>query len=94
MRGWLGRDGEDTILRVWVVPGAKREGVVGVHGDAVKVRVAAPPEAGRANRAVVELIGRLLGARVHLETGRTGRSKQLRVVGMTPEEVAERLSVE
>lgn len=48
-------------LRVKVVPGARRSEVAGVLGDALKVRVAAPPEDGRANRAVVELLARELG---------------------------------
>ena len=50
-----------TTLRLRVVPGATRSGVVGRHGDAWKVRVSAPAEAGRANDAVLALLADVLG---------------------------------
>ena len=52
-------DNEDNgtaVVRLHVQPGAGKTAVVGRHGDAVKVRVAAPPEGGRANDAVVVLM--------------------------------------
>ncbi len=47
-------------IRVKVVPGASRDEVVGVLGDALKVRVAAPPEQGRANASVAAALGKAL----------------------------------
>jgi uncharacterized protein (TIGR00251 family) len=66
---------------VHAVPGGGRSEVVGRHGDALKVRVAAPPEDGRANQAIVELLASALGVRaseVSLVAG--GRSRQKRFV--------------
>lgn len=84
--------GDDTIIDVWVVPGARTTEVVGVHDDALRIRVAAPPEGGKANQAVERVLGEVLGARPVLEAGRTSRRKQLRVAGRSPGEVVETFS--
>jgi uncharacterized protein (TIGR00251 family) len=73
-------------IHVWVQPGAKRTEVVGMHGDAVKLRVAAPPEKGRANEAAAAALADLLGVRpadVTLVSGTTSRSKTFEVRGIT-----------
>ena len=49
-----------TIIDVWVVPGASRDEIVGEHDGALKVRVSAPPEGGKANTAVARLFAGLL----------------------------------
>lgn len=77
-------DAEDVeiFLRVHVQPGAGRSAVVGRHGDAVKIKVAAPPEGGRANEAVTELLASSLGlpaSQVTLVSGASSRSKRFRV---------------
>jgi uncharacterized protein (TIGR00251 family) len=63
-------------------PGAKRTEVAGLHGEALKIRIAAPPVDGSANEALVEFIAKTLGLRkseVTLVRGDTSRSKTLRV---------------
>jgi uncharacterized protein len=50
-------------LLVKAVPGAKRDEIVGMLGDRLKVRVAAPPEGGKANQAICALIAAALGIR-------------------------------
>ena len=83
--------GDDTILDVWVVPGAHATEVVGVHDDALRVRVAAPPEGGKANKTAERILREILGVRPVLEAGRSSRRKQLRVAGCSPGEVVEAL---
>ena len=83
----------DIVLRVHVQPGAGRTEVVGRHGDALKVRVAAPPEGGRANQAVGQLLATTLGvapSNVTLVSGSTSRSKRFRI-GPVQLDVARRL---
>lgn len=64
-------------MSVWVVPGARRNDVVGLHGHDLKVRVAAPPERGRANETVAQMLGSATGAtQVTLVSGATSRRKQ------------------
>jgi uncharacterized protein len=72
----------DIVLRVHVQPGAGRTEVVGRHGDALKVKVAAPPEGGRANAAVSQLLAATLGvapSAVSLVSGAANRSKRFRI---------------
>lgn len=80
-----------VLLSVVVQPDARQPGVVGRHGDAVKLRVAAPAEAGRANRAVCELVASVLGVRptdVTVISGATSRRKRLAVRSVPPASVA------
>lgn len=81
-----------AALTVWVVPGARRTEIVGFYGDALRVRVAAPPEKGRANRAVVELLQDRLNANLRLISGAGSRRKRLLVLGVAPEELSTRVA--
>ena len=83
-----------TRLQLRVSPGASRTGVVGRHGDAWKVRVAAPPEGGRANEAVVRFLADTLGLPrrdVAIVAGHSGRDKIVSLAGIEPEETERRL---
>ena len=87
-------DGPVTRVRLRVSPGAGRSAVVGRHGDGWKVRVAAAPERGRANDALVDLLSSTLGVprgRVHLVSGATARDKLVELAGIAPEEIDRRL---
>jgi uncharacterized protein len=84
-----------TSLRLRVVPGASRPGVVGRHGDAWKVRVTAPPEGGKANDAVLTLVAdalRVPRRDLELASGQASRDKVIRLVGLTPRAAAERMA--
>ena len=74
-----------TRLRLRVSPGAERGAIVGRHGDGWKVRVAAPPEAGRANAEVVRLIATAVAVppqSVRLVSGHRGRDKIVELAGI------------
>lgn len=88
------RDG-NVILSVHVQPGARSSEIVGRHGDALKVRVGAPPTDGRANRAVVELLAKALGvptSDIELVGGASSRRKRLKVSDLSAATVGERLA--
>jgi hypothetical protein len=77
----------DLMLRLHVQPGAGRTAVAGRHGDALKVRVAAPPEGGRANEACLALVAEVLGVEadaVELTSGPSSRTKRVRITGVEP----------
>ncbi len=71
-------------LRVKVVPGASRSMVAGVLGDRLKLRIAAPPEDGRANRAVEGLLEGLTGCTCTVTTGQGHAQKTILVAGGQP----------
>jgi uncharacterized protein (TIGR00251 family) len=81
-------------VRVRVQPRAKRPGVGDWRGDALVVRVSAPPIEGRANAAVCQAVAKAAGvppSRVSVVRGHSGREKTIRVEGVTPEDLASRL---
>ncbi len=83
-------------LAVKVVPGSSREGIVGWLGDVLKVRVAVPPERGRANEAVCGVVAEALGippARVRLIAGHGSPRKVLEIEGLDEAEAGRRIDV-
>ena len=64
-------------LRVKVAPGASRTGVDGVYGELLKVRVTAPPERGKANRAVEKLLSSETGMRARVISGHSSPRKEV-----------------
>ena len=83
-----------TRLRLRVSPGARRTELVGRHGDSWKVRVAAPPEDGRANDALVGLLAERLELPrrdVSVVSGHAGRDKIVELAGIGEAEAERRL---
>nr|MDE0500269.1 DUF167 domain-containing protein [bacterium] len=64
-------------LRVWVSARSSRNQVEGMHGEALKVRVTPPPEGGKANRAVEELLSTEVGGRARVVAGQKSRLKEV-----------------
>lgn len=86
---------EGSILPVRAQPGARKNAVVGEHGGALKVAVAAPPEDGRANEAITDLLRdwlELKRSQVELIGGKTNRNKHFLIRGLTPDELATRVA--
>lgn len=84
-----------VLLKVAARPGASRSHVVGVVGEALKVAVNAPPERGKANKALVALLAKALGlrkAQVSLVGGGTSREKTFRLDGVEADAVRTRLA--
>jgi len=81
-------------LRLRVKPGARRPGVVGEYAGALRVAVSAPPDKGRANDEVLDVVAEALGVprgAVRLLAGHASRDKSLEVDGLSADEVRRRL---
>ena len=81
-------------IRLRVKAGARRQRLHGAHGGALKIEVGAPPERGKANDAVVQLIAASLGlarGEVAITTGTTSRDKTVVFAGADAGDIAARL---
>ncbi|MBP5996824.1 MAG: YggU family protein [Azonexus sp.] len=92
MSDWLrvAADGRIT-LTLHIQPGAKKTETAGLHGEALKIRLAAPPVDGKANEALLRFVAETLGlpkSAVSLKSGQTSRRKVLEISGATSETVA------
>ena len=92
---WLRVAGADVVLALHIQPGAKKTEVAGQHGEALKIRLAAPPVDGKANDCLIDFLSERLGvpkSNVKLEAGATSRAKRVRVAAMTAETAVDRLA--
>lgn len=94
-RGTVGPPLRASIL-LHVQPRAQRTEIVGWHGDAIKIRVAAPPVDGAANQELLRFLATRLDlpiAQLRLTAGSTGRRKRVEVAGVDAATVLDRLGV-
>ena len=87
---------ERTILEVRVQPGARCDEITAINNGVLYARVKAKPHKGLANRAVLELIGKVLSvpkSQIEIVRGQTSRDKLLAVHGLSSEVVRERMEV-
>ena len=85
-----------ATIKVRVQPRASKDEILGCRGDALRVRVTAPPEGGRANEAVIGLLAGALDvpkSRVNIIRGMASREKLVMIESLTREEVQRRLNV-
>ncbi|GHT80611.1 UPF0235 protein [Betaproteobacteria bacterium] len=84
MSAWMRQaDDGSLVLSLHVQPGAKKTGFAGYYGDAVKIRLAAPPVDGKANAALCAFVAEVCGvpkSAVSLISGETSRTKRIGVV--------------
>jgi uncharacterized protein (TIGR00251 family) len=87
---------DGTRLRVQVAPRASRSEIVGLHGQRLRIRVAAPPVDGAANQELGRFLASVLKVprnAIGIVSGQEGRSKVVNITGLSPPEVALRLRI-
>jgi len=85
---------DGCILSVRAQPGARRNALVGEQAGALKVAVTAPPDQGRANDAIVELLAEAFGlkrSQIELVSGMTGKQKKILIRGISVESLRAKL---
>lgn len=88
------KEGDSIILHVLVQPKASQEGVVGFHGQALKVKVAAPPSGGKANLRLIEILAKRLNvakSQIEIIRGHTSRKKVVRIEHISPAQLRNKL---
>ncbi len=91
---WIQEGGGGVVLSLHVAPRAKRTEVAGLHGAALKLRLAAPPVDDKANRELLRFLAGRLGvpnSAVRLVSGQTSREKRVAVTGVTADHAARSL---
>ncbi len=83
MSEWYRRNGEVLTLTLHVQPGAKSTNVAGLHGEALKIRLAAPPIEGRANDALLKFIAESFEVPLRLVELKQGGQSRHKVVAIT-----------
>jgi len=81
-------------LRIHVVPNAKIDKVVGEHGGAIRIKLRAPAVKGKANAALISFLAQTLAIsqqQIALESGKKSRRKLIRVEGLDPQMIKDRL---
>ncbi|NIQ37943.1 MAG: YggU family protein [Proteobacteria bacterium] len=81
----VSRDRDGIRLRLYVRPGAKKDAILGVHGDALRVNIAGAPVRGEANRALRRFLARLLNtapSQIEIVSGHNSRHKTVKVMGV------------
>ena len=91
---FLAAGDESTLVTVRLTPRAGRDKVMGVRGDVLAVKVGAAPVKGKANEALCRVLAKAVGvapSRVSVVRGESARNKVVRLEGVKPEQVRERL---
>lgn len=90
-------NGDGVTFTAKIVPGSSKTAVAGLLGSALKVKVAAPPEKGKANHCLVAFLAKRLGVRkqaVMIVSGQTNPVKQIQVAGISAQTLLEKLGLE
>jgi len=81
---------DGVVITVKVVPGSRRTESAGLHGQAYKIKIAAPPEKGKANKMLLAFLAGQLNIKknaIQIKSGKTSSVKQVLLRGVTKQDV-------
>jgi uncharacterized protein (TIGR00251 family) len=85
-----------VVFTAKIVPGSSKTAVCGMLGEMVKIKVAAPPEKGKANQGLIEFLAKQLGVKknaISIISGQTNPVKQVQVLGVSINSLNEKLKI-
>lgn len=88
MDDWILSSSKDTILKVLISPQSRKNEIIGIYQNQLKIKIIAPPVDGKANECLLEYLSQILSIRIsalEIIKGQTSKSKQIKIAGMTPE---------
>jgi uncharacterized protein (TIGR00251 family) len=91
---WIRETAKGVLLPVRAVPRASKNEILGIHGDALKIRLQAPPVDGKANEALIRFLSDTLDiprSQLSIASGETGRNKSVLIAGATRDDLITRL---
>lgn len=86
MASWITEKSGGVMITVRIVPRANKTGIAGELGEALKIRLQAPPVEGKANKALIEFLAGLLAcsrSAISIESGDKGRNKMIFISGIS-----------
>jgi len=92
----LQQNGDTVQFVAKIVPGSSRTTVVGLLDEMLKVKVAAPPEKGKANQCLIAFLAKQLGVKkkaISIVAGQTSPVKHVQIVGISPSTLLEKLGL-
>ena len=87
---------EAILLKIHLLPRASRDEICGLHGNAIRVKVTAPPIEGKANKALQRFFAEklhLAAAQIEIVAGQRSRDKTLRISGLSRAEIQRALGI-
>ena len=93
-QSWINQSDDGVIITVHAVPRAAKDAVQGLHGDALKIRLHAPPVDGKANEALIAFLSKKLNIpknNIALKNGLNQRRKIISISGISKLEIEKRL---
>lgn len=83
MSNWYQWQGEKLVLNILLQPAARKNAIVGVHGNALKIRITQPPVDGKANAFLCRYLAEIFGvtrSQVEIISGTSARTKRVRIL--------------
>ncbi len=93
---WIKETSKGVLLPVRAVPRAAKNEIQGIYGDALKVRLQAPPVEGKANAALIRFLSDALDisrSQISVASGETGRNKAVLITGISKANLMKKIGI-